>query len=771
MGMLTSMYSGVAGLNSHGRAMSSVADNIANVSTHGFKATRTNFGDVMVQSLSVGGSTEGGVGSGSQILSVQNLMTQGSSESTDISTDLAINGNGFFQLNDPNNTNTASALYYSRAGQFLMDKEGYLVNPSGYRLQGYNLDSSGEILETVDDIQILVQQSDATATSQVDMSINLDAEDDDLHLESQPITPSDQGTWNYLTPVRVYDSLGVAHDISLFFQHVQTSSYSGLYPTGPDGDVASTDITGIWKVSAYETVGDSYSSTYLEPPQTFFMHFDTDGHLVGTSTGIDPSGDKFSSQQTFTGGSTAAVSDRVNESFTFDTPQASEQEYVTSYTVAIGSTWNASGDTFTVGSFSYTYDSYGSATDLVSAINSDARNTGIWADLDTTGTTAIVLYGDGETSGAITYSSAISTTGTSLGSLVTAINSGDSATAAVYVDGGAVSTTISMTIGSTAVTIPAGYTVAQVATTIDSYLEAATGGTWTWNAIGDSIFFESTSTGTSMNASITSSNHNVISGMKNDAAAGGMDDSTTHRVSASIVSNELVLDHLDTGTSATIDIDANNSMGNGLNLNFDSFTQDEYANEGDNTVVGTNNYGEQDLTWDWKDLTGASDDQEILFDFSPGAVGTASSSTGSSASASTQSAGESETFYLYQDGSPRGTLESLEIGDDGVISGRFSNGTLQELGAVVLADFQNPSGLQRYGDNLWQQTLDSGEPVLNYPGSGGTGTLEAGALEQSNVDLADQFVKMIAYQRAFQANSRTISTTDEMLAELLNLKR
>jgi flagellar hook protein FlgE len=90
---------------------------------------------------------------------------------------------------------------------------------------------------------------------------------------------------------------------------------------------------------------------------------------------------------------------------------------------------------------------------------------------------------------------------------------------------------------------------------------------------------------------------------------------------------------------------------------------------------------------------------------------------------------------------------------------------------VVLADFANPNALERHGDNLWRQTLNSGEPVVNYPGQGGLGKVESGALEQSNVDLAEQFVKMILFQRGFQANSKTISTTDQMLAELINLKR
>ena len=114
----------------------------------------------------------------------------------------------------------------------------------------------------------------------------------------------------------------------------------------------------------------------------------------------------------------------------------------------------------------------------------------------------------------------------------------------------------------------------------------------------------------------------------------------------------------------------------------------------------------------------------------------------------------------------------MDIDSDGLITGQFSNGTLITLGAVALSNVANPSALKREGENLWSWTRNAGDPLPpSQAGSSGLGSIESGALEQSNVDLADQFVKMINYQRAFQANTKTISTTDSMLAELINLKR
>lgn len=122
-----------------------------------------------------------------------------------------------------------------------------------------------------------------------------------------------------------------------------------------------------------------------------------------------------------------------------------------------------------------------------------------------------------------------------------------------------------------------------------------------------------------------------------------------------------------------------------------------------------------------------------------------------------------------QDGYSAGTLLSVAFDDKGFISGTFSNGTIQKLAQVMLAEFANPSGLVRAGDNAFTLSANSGSEVLVNPGD--SSTLTPGAIEQSNVDLADEFTKMITAQRGFQASARVISTSDEFLQEVVNLKR
>jgi len=135
----------------------------------------------------------------------------------------------------------------------------------------------------------------------------------------------------------------------------------------------------------------------------------------------------------------------------------------------------------------------------------------------------------------------------------------------------------------------------------------------------------------------------------------------------------------------------------------------------------------------------------------------------------TQTSGESAVSMRDQDGYTSGSLTKLTIESSGMIRGTFSNGIQLALGQVMVAEFSNPGGLLKSGDNCWDISGNSGTPAIVDPGT--TTTVLAGSLEQSNVDLADEFTKMITAQRGFQANARVITTSDEILQEVVNLKR
>jgi flagellar hook protein FlgE len=122
-------------------------------------------------------------------------------------------------------------------------------------------------------------------------------------------------------------------------------------------------------------------------------------------------------------------------------------------------------------------------------------------------------------------------------------------------------------------------------------------------------------------------------------------------------------------------------------------------------------------------------------------------------------------------GSALGTLQSYSLSNDGTVVGLYSNGLRQPIGQLALATFTNPGGLEKAGNSSFRAGDNSGNPLVGAAGTGGRGTLSAGALEMSNVDLAEEFTGLIVAQRGFQANSRVITTSDEILQDLVQLKR
>jgi flagellar hook protein FlgE len=132
---------------------------------------------------------------------------------------------------------------------------------------------------------------------------------------------------------------------------------------------------------------------------------------------------------------------------------------------------------------------------------------------------------------------------------------------------------------------------------------------------------------------------------------------------------------------------------------------------------------------------------------------------------------ETQVQMTDQNGFPPGSLASFNIGLDGTITGLFTNGLTRPLGRVAMAIFPNAAGLERLGNNLWRQTDNSGIPVVGPSRTAGRGSINAGFLEQSNVDLGNEFTELIVTQRGFQANTRVVTTVDEMLQDLLNMKR
>ena len=415
--MLKSLFTSLSGLRGNSLAMGAIGNNIANVNTIGFKASRPVFADLLGATM---GSLE--IGGGVRMSSVLPNFTQGSISTTGNNMDIAIDGDGFFIVSD------GSGDYYTRAGQFILDKDGYMVTPEGYRLQGWAVNDNGSLSGVLGDINLSNIVSEARATSSVDLKVNLDAMDD---VPTGAFDPNDPSTYNYSTAITVYDSLGNSHAVTVYF---------------------------------VKTGANAWTAHYY-------------------------------------------------------------------YSDALGSTVEA-------------------------------------------GTQNITFNSDGS--------------------------------------------------------------------------------------------------------------------LKQD----------------------------NSGTAVSFD------FGGGAAV------------------------------------------QDIVFDY-----GTGTDEGGTGLDGSTQFSLPSSTTFLGQDGYPAGSLKDISINDDGTIDGLFTNGQVKHLYKIALANFVSPWNLAKVGDNLYAATGNSGQPIIGPPLTGGRGKVLSGSLEMSNVDLAAEFTNIILTQRAFQANSRVITTSDEILTEVVNLKR
>jgi flagellar hook protein FlgE len=421
--MLTSLFTAISGMKANGTSLSVIGDNIANMNTIGYKASRISFGDVMSQTLTSGTSSSQ-IGRGVLVSDISPLFTQGSFESTGNALDLAVDGDGFFIVRD------VSGIYYTRAGQFTLDKDGFIVDPNGLKVQGYQYTTAGQLTGILGDIDVSKFNNSTAPTANVNISANIDSRSVEIPTGFDITNPS--STSHFSSVVTVYDSLGNARHITLYFTKVSGNQWQ----------------------------------------------------------------------------------------------------------------WNA----------------------VVEANDSASGNTEIQA------------------SGTMTFDST--------GALVT----------------------------------------------------------------------------------LTSSTGTVV------------------------------------GTS----------------------TQEVF------------NFG-----------GGATPNQPITINFQN----------------FTQFASESSTIFQSQDGFPAGTLKGLSISQEGVISGIFTNGQIKPIAQLALAKFMAPTQLTKFGRNLYTESFDSGVAIIGTPNNSGLGRVLSNTLELSNVDLAEEFVRMISAQRGFQANSRIITTTDELMQELVNLKR
>lgn len=666
MGLSTSLYSGVAGLVNNGNAMQVIGDNIANTNTMGFKAGTFTFQDIMAQYIN---SARAGsqVGRGSSMNDVVPVFQQGSFESTNSPTDLAIAGNGFFIVSNPNKENSQ---YFTRAGQFHVDQYGYMVNSAAYRVQGWEMETkpgetTGEIVGAIGDIQIS-NTSAPVATTNILTAINLDSRQEDPISSKYLFNNWDDKNgdvesnidYQYSTTLNVYDSLGNTHEITIYFDPTNAErQWEYIVTMNPIEDKSGIPDTDPYK-----------------------------GVLMRGLVQFTPQG-------------------QIENIF--------ESEYITQFS----------------GANLYTLTN-GTAS---SAISNPLRQT----DLELVRLTNSSTYIDG----IFLRSGAAGTAGTGPWTIVN-YNTLSGTTTLYRFSGGALAQ--SMTVITAAST--------NTSQEIQRY-EAE---------LGNLILY---------------------------SAAGG---------SASVIDLNIRRDLLfaiDPNDPATA-IFLSGAFGNIYIVDYDAATDKIYFAT---SAAGVPAYsGTYSVEGEWFPITwGENNLPQVLPYFIP-PTGQIDQETGYDPSAqpieinfgahpantsqhlnqwiieaitSSQYANRSNTLFYDQDGYGAGFLENISVDTEGIISGSYSNGRIVNLAQLALARFNSNIDLYKEGGNLWRETTSSGAPITGQARTNGLGSIASNALEQSTVDIGTEFVKLITTQRAFQANSRIITTTDDLLNEVISLKR
>lgn len=227
---------GLSGLNIASKALDAISNNVANSTTVGYKQSVTQFADLFASSLNGGGASQ--VGIGAQVAGVAQQFTQGNITVTNNPLDIAINGQGFFMVSD------GGTNLYSRNGQFSVDKDGYIVNPAGLKLQGYGVDTNGQIVVTTPGdirLDVAVAAGAPGATQTAETSFNLDSTKSAPSVS--PFDPADTSSFNYSSSITIYDSLGNSHIMTSYFVKTANPNEWEHYSTLDGGAVPSAATT------------------------------------------------------------------------------------------------------------------------------------------------------------------------------------------------------------------------------------------------------------------------------------------------------------------------------------------------------------------------------------------------------------------------------------------------------------------------------------------------------------------------------------------------
>jgi flagellar hook protein FlgE len=806
----------LTGLDADSTALNTIANDLSNMNTTAFKAQTTNFSDLFYQEI---GSTGSGdpiqVGAGTRVANTETDFTVGTPDSTGLSSNVALTGNGFFVVNDGN------SHYLTRDGDFQTDASGNLITSSGDNVMGYSA-TNGVVNTSVPLTGINIPMDSVQApqaTSSFGLTANLNAD-------------SPVGT-SFPAAITVYDSQGVAYPAQVTFTKTGTNTWS--YDMSVPNTLAASNSTTSTPVTMAVTVGTpatanvtaaltassaatpmnaitlTPASTVNGGNTTFAYNFGANG-TVDSNTSLTIAGNTVTTPAG--GESVAALQGQINglgitgvsASVTGNTLSITAQTGAITASSIVGDlagitnsyTFNTGGTVDPASSLtiSGTTTSGAAATITAPSLTSGESITQYAADLNTAignagianvsvsanGNTLSIVGPDLSTAGSLSEDMAGTSTTYNFGSTAT-VDPGTSLSIT-----GQTATGASATITQPQVT--AGETVAQYQQALNNAIGAAgivgvsvtsTGGQLTITGANLSTsgsitqYENATTTGYTFGSSggtlatVDPSTNLTISGLTSSGATATM-------LAPSITAGETVASYatalqqaVNTAGIAGVTVANNNGVLTVTGANqttAGSVIQDAVASANASGSLTFNASG--DLVSPAANVTnmtfgGFSDDAASL-DLTWNILGSSGTPTIGQVDATSALTGSTQNGYTS------GTYQGFSIGSDGTVSVSYSNGNDNVVvGQLAMANVANDQGLQALGNGDYAATSASGTAAIGTSGSAGLGAMEDDALEASNVNISQEFSDLIVAQRAFEANAKSVTTFDQVEQDTINM--
>jgi len=842
--MMRSLWAGVSGLQAHQIAMDVEGNNIANVNTAGFKYSRVNFADMLSQTAKIatapqgelGGKNPMQIGLGTQVSSVTKIFKQGSVQTTDKNTDLAIQGDGFFVVSPDG----GSTYKYSRNGDFSFDALGNFTDSNGYIIQGWTRDSdTGEIDSTTPIGNITIPPgltTPANDTGYITLKANLnsgntivnkasiytldqhngwvDKNGDNIQSALETHNENDVGQNAFNTKKELYER---GQDFGALFnangEAFNLQNNQGMWisytESRTNNITITTDASGTTDINLTingETITDSFVSTDNDALATQIASLiNAKTHLTGVVAQVTGGNELYLTNTNKTGTEDKTKNIIVTKNVG-DQTAVTTTSVITAYKYAYTST-----PLNTTHSYNHTVDrKFTTTEDLRNAIQTDAR---LWVDYTHDGAqdkndgVQVTVNDQGQfqienpTGDALNSDDGDITNSTTTSTLA----AGTTTTESILFP----NTTIfpsGVTVGANPLTLPAGTIVNGAALAADTTYPAGDNTINSITLVNDVTFPPDITLKGASPANdvtlITGTNYLNVDDHNMYISVTALSDATNNvsqnsKFTTSIAALQGTLNS-GSGLRTTQNIYAANhassidvydSLGTKHTVRFE-FTKTGYTTDGGtewsilinvpepgdinlgsypkNIVTGSISFNSDGslATFNPTNLTytannGSTPNQNIELRF--GSLGKFDGMTSFDA--------QSNTSGISQDGYPGGDLAGIRVDETGTLIGSFTNGRSFGLAQVSMAKFTNNGGLESDGGNAFIQTSNSGDPIIGQAAVGGRGFIQASALEMSNVDLSRSLTQLIVIQRGFQANSKTITTSDQMLNTLLQLKQ